>query len=908
MMEEIAIIGLACRVPEAEHATRFWQNLLTAKDSVSHFSSKEIQQDAEAPSNHYVAAKGVLKDAECFDHEFFDIPPSVAKWLDPQQRIFLETCYHALEDSGYAQHAAGRSIGVFAGASFNTYLTENLQKHPQLFDKADWHQLVINNSADFLSTRVAYAFDLQGPAQTIQTACSSSLVAVHHACTSLLTYQCDMALAGGISITSPIKGGYDYKENSVFSASGTCRPFDENADGMVPGNGAGVVILKRLSDALVDNDHIYAVIAGSAINNDGRNKMSFAAPTAKGQVNVIRAAADFAGISPAQFAFVETHGTGTKLGDRIELSALNEVLTEAGAADCALTSTKANIGHLDAAAGVIGLIRSALSLHHGIIAPSANFSALPKELSAKDSAYYINKTTKKLPAAHNYAGVSSFGIGGTNAHAIIRSIPKNQNAVLHKHEYYILPLSAKSPQALNRLKASYLEYVAEVPADSICNVAYSLQCHRKHYAFRDYITLDTQGNITTLPKGSDSYKQAQLWLQGTVKASAIQSFASGCKMPLLPSYAFKRKRCWLADDVAHKPAALSAQFTAPPAIHATTNIAEAIRTILKEQLGVKEIDDEQRFEDMGIDSFLSIDLLCLIEERTGKTLAYETFMQHDSVYKLSAYIASLTKNSPPPTHPVDSSLCILLKAGDTELAPIFMIHPAGGSVTVFRDICQSMQTKRCIYGIQALPNLAASFKRSTIAHMAKDYLVAIQAKQPYGPYALCGSSMGGAVAYEIAALLQAQGEQIELLAMLDTPSPSRPSVVPETDEAVMEAIREFSPQVHAQLVDSLNTSQIRTQEFIKLWRLHHDSVFNYSPAAYIGQIMYFYATERDRFTQPNLHEGWQHLVASKGGFCMHTVQGNHITMHLAPHAKHIANVLSSELSNGFISQKVVVAG
>jgi len=376
---EIAIIGLAGRFPGAQNVTEFWQNLKDGVESISFFSEEELKTAGENPAfikmSNYVNAKGIVNNVDRFDASFFGFFPKEAEMLDPQQRFFLECAWEALEDAGHNPEHYPGLIGVFAGVGMNTYIMNYLSQKMGLINPAEGYQLTIGNDKDFLTTRVSYKLNLKGPSIDVQTACSTSLTAIYLACQNLLAYQCDMALAGGTSIRIPQKQGYLYEEGMILSPDGHCRAFDAQAGGTVSGNGTAVVVLKRLTDAIADGDHIYAVIKGAACNNDGSMRVGFTAPGVEGQANVIAMAQAIAGVEPDTISYIETHGTGTTLGDPIEIAALTQVFREKTERKgfCAIGSVKPNVGHLDAAAGVTGIIKTALAIKHKQIPPSINF-------------------------------------------------------------------------------------------------------------------------------------------------------------------------------------------------------------------------------------------------------------------------------------------------------------------------------------------------------------------------------------------------------------------------------------------------------------------------------------------------------------------------------------------------------
>src|ERR1700739_203045 len=422
--EGIAIIGMAGRFPGAENVEEFWQNLLDGKETVSSFSDEELAEsglDAAAVRRRgrYMPVRGVLKDADRFDAAFFGVHPKEAEVMDPQQRVFLETCWAALERAGYAPSQMTSSVGVFAGQSFNTYYLHALHQRQDLIDLVGPEQVMFGNEKDYLTTRVAYKLGLKGPAINVSTACSTSLVAVCQAVQSLLTYQCDVALAGGVSVTVPQKRGYYHDEGNIGSADGHTRTFDAQAAGTVFGNGIGVVVLKRLAEAVADGDEIYAVIKGAALNNDGSRRRGFTAPGVEGQSEVVAMAHALAGVDPETITYVEAHGTATPLGDPIEVGGLTNAFRLGTQARqfCALGSVKTNLGHLDVAAGVTGLIKVALSLHHRIIPASLHFTTPNPKLDLENSPFYVNASLqdwKTQPGGPRRAGVSAIGTGGTN--------------------------------------------------------------------------------------------------------------------------------------------------------------------------------------------------------------------------------------------------------------------------------------------------------------------------------------------------------------------------------------------------------------------------------------------------------------------------------------------------------------
>src|SRR6266568_180576 len=487
---EIAIIGMVGRFPGAKNIDEFWQNLQQGVESVSFFSEEELESSGVASTllndHHYVKAGAILNDVELFDAAFFGFNPREAEVMDPQQRLFLECAWEALESAGYDSETYEGLVGVYAGAGMNTYLF-NLYANSAVRESVAGFQAMISNDKDFLSSRVSYKLNLEGPSIVVQTACSTSLVAVHLACQSLLSGECDMALAGGVSIQIPQKAGHLSQEGWIFSPDGHCRAFDARAQGTVRGSGIGVVVLKRLADALAAGDSIHAVIKGSAINNDGSLKVGYTAPRIEGQARVIKVAQDVAEIEPETISYVEAHGTGTELGDPIEIAALTRAFRASTEKQgfCAIGSVKTNIGHLDAASGVAGLIKTVLALKHQLLPSSLHFETANPKIDFASSPFYVNTRLAEWKAngVSRRAGVSSFGIGGTNAHIIVEEAPEVEQSGKSR-PWQLLALSAKTSFALEVATDNMVQYLKQHPDLDLADVAYTLHVGRRAFSHR----------------------------------------------------------------------------------------------------------------------------------------------------------------------------------------------------------------------------------------------------------------------------------------------------------------------------------------------------------------------------------------------------------------------------------------
>jgi phthiocerol/phenolphthiocerol synthesis type-I polyketide synthase E len=488
---EIAVIGLAGRFPGAPTIESFWRNLCEGVESIAFFSEQELKAagiDASLLRDpNYVKASAVLDSIDLFDAAFFGMSPREADITDPQQRLFLECAWEALESAGYNPYQYQGAIGVYAGVGLSTYASGNPQLNRDFVGTADDYQALIGNQKDFLTTRVAYKLGFRGPCVTIQTACSTSLVAVHLAVQGLISGDSDIALAGGVSVRVPHKAGYLYQAGGVTSSDGHCRAFDAQAQGTVIGSGAGIVVLKRLEDALADGDCIYAVIKGSAINNDGALKAGYMAPSVDGQSRVIRSAQRVAQVEPDTIGYIETHGTATSLGDPIEIRALTQAFQAHTQRKgfCAIGSLKTNIGHLDVAAGVAGLIKTILVLKHRQIPASLHFGRPNPAIDFVNSPFYVNNVLSEWEAqgTPRRAGVSAFGIGGTNAHVILEETPYTE-ASSASRPWQLLVLSARSGGSLDRATANLAEHFRQHPDCHLADAAYTLQTGRHVFSHR----------------------------------------------------------------------------------------------------------------------------------------------------------------------------------------------------------------------------------------------------------------------------------------------------------------------------------------------------------------------------------------------------------------------------------------
>ena len=517
MLDAVAVVGMAGRFPGADSIDQLWQNLTAGKETLTTFTDEQllaagIPAELVADPN-YVKVRGLINKPEEFDAAFFGFRPREAELMDPQHRIFLETCWHAIEMSGYALSKCPGNVGVWGGMSTgmsnNTYLLNNLHSHPDVLEEEDILPAMLGNENDYLTTRVSHKLNLKGPSVNVQCACSTSLVAITTAYQSLMTYGADMALAGGVSVSYPQHEGYLYQEGDIGAPDGHCRPFDSDAQGTVFSNGVGVVVLKRLEDAIEDGDTIYALIRGAAINNDGAEKVSFAAPSVNGQADVIATAQAIAGVEPETVTYVECHGTGTNIGDPIEVAGLMEAFSRGTdkTGFCGLGSIKSNFGHLDSAAGVTSFIKTVLCLHHKKLVPTLHYKTPNPKIDFANSPFYVcDKTVPwEVEGFPRRAGVSGFGIGGTNAHIVLEEAGEyaasNRPKSVVEQSNQLLLISAKTGPALKDAAIQLGEFLETAKEEDFADIAYTLREGRESFRHRAcFLANDTKNAAQVLGK------------------------------------------------------------------------------------------------------------------------------------------------------------------------------------------------------------------------------------------------------------------------------------------------------------------------------------------------------------------------------------------------------------------------
>ncbi|MEV6975321.1 beta-ketoacyl synthase N-terminal-like domain-containing protein [Kitasatospora sp. NPDC093806] len=862
--EPVAIVGMAVRLPGARTLDAFWQNLVDGVSAVREFTEEELAAagvDERQRAHPDFVARGVpLEDVDRFDAGFFGFTPQEARVTDPQHRIFLETCWHALEDAGVVARAGGGAVGVFASSSLSTYLLHNILRSEEAGDGTELsYPVLIGNDKDFLATRVSYKLGLTGPSQTVQSACSSSLVALHQAAAALRGGECDVALAGGVSITVPQHTGYLHKEGGIASPDGHCRPFDQAAGGTVRGNGAGVVVLKRLADALADRDRIYAVVRGSAVTNDGSDKIGFTAPGIRGQARAVSAALAAAGTAADEIGYVEAHGTGTALGDPIEIRALTQAHNSSR--ECALGSVKANLGHLDAAAGIVGLIKTALVLHHQTVPPQINFTAANPHIPLDRSRYVVH-TDKHVPAEPiTAAAVSSFGLGGTNGHCVLGRHLAPERGPVPAGGRYLLPLSAQSPEALFR-QAERLRRHLDEAHPRLDDLALTLGTGRTHWTERLAVVAATPeearaGLDAFLTRGVRAGDHPAAWdfVGGGELAEAALGDLSAAVKTTLPGYPLEPRSHWIEPVRRAAEAPAPAQVPAPAPASAEADgeqVLADVLDVLRKLLGEDGMGPDDDFLDLGGDSLAAVEAASMLRERHRVELDFEVFADRRTPRAIAAHLAELVGGT------ADRSAMVRVREG--EGPHLFLIYPAGGTNFCYFRLAEHLEF--------AGPLTAFAYPRElgdgpvTIRQLAALYIEQMRTVQPEGPYRLAGYSFGGNLAFEVALQLQRAGQEVSGLYLFDAHPPAAYVGESLTEEEFLVALPQMiasvmpdagidrsaaPPRSMAEAAEVLKTrpdwlasSEEEFLRFVRIWRRNHEALKGYYPDGKVtGNVVVF---------------------------------------------------------------------
>ncbi|MEI6950389.1 beta-ketoacyl synthase N-terminal-like domain-containing protein [Paraflavisolibacter sp. H34] len=928
---DIAVIGIALRFPGAKNPEEFFQNIKEGKSCIEFFPEESYDRLGvyeKGPKAQYVPASGVIRDVDRFDAEFFNVPATEASLMDPQHRVLLECAWEALEGSGYAAQRDALSIGVYASCSRNTYLLSNILQNEKVVAATGMYPLMIGNQGDFISTRISYKLGLTGPSVNLQTACSSSLVAVHYACQDLIMRNCDLSLVGGSTIHTPQEAGYNFEESGILSPTGQCHPFDQNSSGTVPGNGACVLILKRLQNAIDDKDRIYAVIKGTRINNDGNQKVGFTAPSISGQEKVIRDCLKFARVKPEQIGLVEAHGTGTRVGDPIEIASLKKAFNTRKEGYCAVSSVKSQIGHLDATAGLAGLVKAILCLEGKLIPPAPYLTALNPNIDNAQSPFYFPQQPREWtvePGNWRYAGVSSFGVGGTNAHAVLMEAPVAAPGA-QKEGPVLLPFSAKNPQALHDLLLSFAAWFQQAPEADLQKVSYTLWKGRTHFReCRTFViasdSAEAQEQLLLQAKGAPitSLSPEKLralgsdWVAGAdVQASLLFDEADKSFIPL-PTYAFQRKRYWIEPLAPLVPVASE---TLPAPVSSQSSL-EVILELWKELIGLDMVRPEDDFFELGGDSLMAIQFASRLKERFKVVLSLDELLETGSAAEVDELLRGKLAAAEGKTsfQLFSGQPFQQLRRGDKSLPPLVLFHPAGGTVYCYHELLRQAALPCEVYAVQFPLEMLQQDVR-LVPGLAKEYLRLVREHLPADAYYLGGYSLGGNIAFEIATLLQQEDpDQVKGLWLIDSHAPgaykgeisggqdlvaSFPYVLGSFLNLPLEAGEQATnlQSLYNRLQEAgILTGPIDYKEFellFRVWRYNHLSLRNYDhERRYTGDVVVFRAREdeSEAFLQKlNITRvektDWQQYI--EGSLEIIDVPGNHMSMLAQPHVQELA--------------------
>jgi malonyl CoA-acyl carrier protein transacylase len=915
-----AVIGMAGRFPGAPDTGALWTLLMNGTEAVRRFSRDELRaagvppRDIEDPDHLPYGAD--LAGIEDFDAAFFGMTPAEARLTDPQHRIFLECVWRALEDAGTPPTAHGARVGVFGSASLSSYLLHHLLRSEEFRDRAYDYPVLIGNDKDFLATRVSYRLDLRGPSTSVQSACSSSLVAVDLACEALRSGRCEIAVAGGVSVFTPQTAGYRRRQGGTLSQDGHCRPFDAAASGMVRGSGCGVVVLKRLADALADGDPIHAVVAGTAVNNDGSAKAGYTAPGAAGQAEVVRACLDASGVPASAIGYVEAHGTGTYLGDPIEVEALRLAWERGGDPPraCALGSIKANIGHLDAAAGVAGLIKAVLVLRHQTVPPQINLTEPNPELGLSRTPFTVHTSAFRPDRPLRAAAVTSLGIGGTNAHCVLTAPPPPAPRPAPPAGRYLLPLSAPDAARLRDSAGDLLTHLEAHPGTRLDDLARTLATGRlpqPHRAAVPATRLDEAlAGLRAVRDGrapAVDDPRARAWLHGATDTSWAGDLrhARGLR---LPGVRLRPVRHWI--DAPPAPAPAPAGDGAPGEQDTGAVVTEVFRTCL----GTGTVGPDDDYFHVGGDSLLAVELVDILRRRLGVPLTTALFTRLRTPREVARWCREERARDEAPDE--GTGALVRVKDGGAE-GEVFLVHPSGGGVHFAHALARHTTDPGALHAI-AYP-LAMAGTLTTVTAMARHYLGLIRAVRPHGPYRLGGYSLGGTVALEIARLLTGLGERVEPVLLFDTPPPqAHPR--PFRDEEFTDAFPELlslalgvpppdpdapRPRTADEAIEAVrrpgwsaaHLRQVRAMH--DAWRACARALAGHHPEPYPGPVHLFAAEEPFPAAHPLVRqetgaaEGWRRALT--GDLRVTTVPGHHFSMFDGRHLPALARAYDQAL-------------
>ncbi len=867
----IAIIGFSGKFPHSPDIETFWKNIENGLDCLDHHIIHKIHDE------NFISSSGIIDDLNCFDAEFFNCSPNEANLTDPQHRLFLECAYTALEHAGYPSTKCKEKISVFAGMGDNDYLELILSSeiNPDTLRKRSSNiRLKTLNHKDYLATKVSYKLNLQGPSLNINTACSSSLVAIINACDNLINNHSTLSIAGGVSLVLPERAGYFYESSSIFSKDGYCRAFDANSTGTVPSSGVGAVILKRLKNAIDDRDTIYGVIHGYAQNNDGNDKISFAAPSLHGQINCITEALQAAKVHPKEVSYIEAHGTGTFVGDSIELEALTQVFKKQTDKErfCGIGSVKNNIGHAQAAAGIAGLIKSIYILNQKTIPPHINFKTPNPILDLDDTPFYINTEKKSLKNTVT-VGISSFGIGGTNSHIIIKNHIQQRHDV-NTEDYKLIILSARNNDTLDKYRILLKKTLEEknnshdLHQNYLDDLAYTLQVGRTDFAYRQaWICTDIQDAINKLSALNNKiicdfnqnsnhfmtlYSVANNWLDGAeINWSTLHS--NQRHRVSAPTYPFQKNSYWY-DAREERLSIISNETTIKNKVISN----EQILSVIQNCLGYDEISLSDNFLNLGGDSLVALNIANKLEYLLEKKVIFENLINSINI---GEFIKKLHVNE----EKKHIKHLKLLKDGNKNFQSLFIVHPGNGSLYMYERILENFNYMGAVWGIEN-SIFDTSYKPfSSIVTMAEYYLSLIKSVQTTGPYLLAGWSLGASVAFEIARLIESEGGSVKKLILIDGWYKFNPRLNEEN----------FFYNLHRNDFDKINNE--KNALLINLLLTRFTIFMEYHPKEINTPISLIKAKElTEEFNVSDDYNNWKPFAL--GGITVNLIPGDHLSI------------------------------
>lgn len=769
IMEKIAVIGISGIYPDADTPEKMFENLLAGKNSVRFLTRRELKksgiEDSVLAEENYKNYGTTINNYKNFDYKFFDMTPFEAKLTDPQQRIFLQCAFQALQDAGYDPFDVQEKMGVFGSESSALYLQKNIifskYYNPERYD----YPIVLGNDPDSLSTRVSYKFNLQGPSLTVQSGCSSSLVALNYAIQSIISGECYSSLVGGVSLRLPQPAGYFYSEGSTFSKTGIISPFSKEADGMVVSSGCSMVVVKKLDDAIKDHNYIYGVIEGIGVNNDGNQKVGYTAPSVKGQVGAINIALKKAGISSSDIDYIEMHGTGTSIGDPIEFRSIVRGYGKSVGKKVYLGSIKANIGHLDAAAGLTGMVKDLLILKNRIIPKQINFTSSNENINLTENGFDICTCNEKLNSGKHYVAFTSLGIGGTNVHGILSSYQNEQTANIKSE--FLIPVSGQNQKYLNQellLLASYLKRNTGI---SITDIGYTMFRRLSRQPFRTYFVVE---NINELLESVTKYimeendknrkinELGEEWIKNGRKSVLVSQIPEGNIIPL-PSIRFLGEELWVESESKKQPLTLNVSEVS----NRGTDTLSKILNIWAENIG-RYVEPDEVFSEIGGESLTAVMIIGQINTELSLHLNPSLLQTYDTPNKMNDYISEIVEEK----NKEDN--VVLLNKGTKNIS-MFLIHPAGGSIFCYEKLLRGIDTSISIYGISYPENISP---QNSIDKLAKIYANQIKKviSDKQNKIILGGYSFGGNESLSVMKELNDMGYKVSKIVMID-------SIVPE---------------------------------------------------------------------------------------------------------------------------------